>query len=335
MTFFLRMRAIRTMLLLHIMFIAVGCNSYHQQEVIVYVAVDRRDAEPILKKFELSTGIRVRALYDSESAKTTGLVTRLIAEQEHPRCDVFWNNEHIQTMLLVKQGLCDVIPKGNSDNSTGNEKRRLAAVASRSRVIVYNKNILNQNEVPKTLRELASPQFRGRCAIADPQFGTTRTHIAFLSARNGQDWVKTFLTSLLDNDVHIVSGNAAVKDLVASAQQDDSSVCVGLTDTDDVVTGINAGQPIQMIIPDKEDGGTFVIPSTVCILKKCPNPKNARTLVAFLLSNEITDYLTTNNLGYQSIEEIECTNNQSPSVEEILNHLLPSSRWTRDNFHSR
>ena len=197
------------------------------------------------------------------------------------------------------------------------------------------KNILTPDEVPKNLRQLASPQFRGRCAIADPQFGTTRTHIAFLSARNGQDWVETFLKSLLDNEVHIVPGNAAVKDLVASARQNNSSVCVGLTDTDDVVTGIKAGQPIQMIIPDKEVGGTFVIPSTLCILKNSPNPNNARDLVAFLLSNETKDYLTTNNPGYQSIEKIEYENNQSPSVDEILNHLLPSSRWTRDNFHSK
>ena len=140
---FLRMRAIRTAVLLNNVLIVIGCNSYHQQEVIIYVAVDRRDAEPILKKFELSTGIRVRALYDSEAAKTTGLVTRLIAEQEHPRCDVFWNNEHIQTMLLIKRGLCDVIPKGNSDISAGYDKQRWAPVASRSRVIVYNKKYIN------------------------------------------------------------------------------------------------------------------------------------------------------------------------------------------------
>src|SRR4030042_2060228 len=53
--------------------------------VVVYTAVDQPYAEPIFAVFEQNTGIQVKAVYDVEAAKTTGLVNRLIAEKDQPR----------------------------------------------------------------------------------------------------------------------------------------------------------------------------------------------------------------------------------------------------------
>ena len=48
------------------------------------------------------------AKFDVESTKTVGLVNALIAEADRPRCDVFWNNEILNTMRLEAKGLLDV-----------------------------------------------------------------------------------------------------------------------------------------------------------------------------------------------------------------------------------
>ena len=69
-----------------------GCSP-GGDSVTVYTSQDQVYAEPILQRFEQETGIRVRAVYDSEAVKTVGLVNRLIAEKNHPRCDLFWNHE--------------------------------------------------------------------------------------------------------------------------------------------------------------------------------------------------------------------------------------------------
>src|SRR4051812_1666855 len=69
-------------------------------EVVVYTALDQIYSEPILNRFQAQTGITVRPVYDSEAAKTTGLVSRLEAERERARCDVFWNNEIVRTIRL-------------------------------------------------------------------------------------------------------------------------------------------------------------------------------------------------------------------------------------------
>src|SRR6202035_1883162 len=49
--------------------------------VTVYVSHDEVFSEPILKDFEKETGIRVRAVYDTEETKSAGTRTRLTAEK--------------------------------------------------------------------------------------------------------------------------------------------------------------------------------------------------------------------------------------------------------------
>ena len=86
--------------------LSTGCgNSSHFPEVVVYTSVDQHFSEPILKAFENESGIKVRAVYDVEAAKTTGLVNRLIAEKSNPLADVWWNGEFAQTILLKEKGV--------------------------------------------------------------------------------------------------------------------------------------------------------------------------------------------------------------------------------------
>src|SRR6476646_1634995 len=68
--------------------------------VVVYVSHDQVFSEPILKDFEKETGIKVRAVYDTEETKSTGTMNRLIAEKNNPQADVYWANEPIRAEVL-------------------------------------------------------------------------------------------------------------------------------------------------------------------------------------------------------------------------------------------
>ena len=75
------------------------------REVIAYCAQDQAYAEPIFRDFEKETGIKVRPVYDSEAVKTVALASRLLAERNHPQCDVFWGNEEMRTRQLAARGV--------------------------------------------------------------------------------------------------------------------------------------------------------------------------------------------------------------------------------------
>ena len=78
----------------------LGCDLHQAPEVVVYSALDREFSEPVLDDFTKASGIRVLAKYDDESTKTVGLTSAIIQESGRPRCDVFWNNEIINTLRL-------------------------------------------------------------------------------------------------------------------------------------------------------------------------------------------------------------------------------------------
>ena len=73
--------------------------------VVVYTALDREFSEPILDAYAKRTGVRVLPKFDVESTKTVGLTNLIIAEAARPRCDLFWNNEILNTLRLKEKGL--------------------------------------------------------------------------------------------------------------------------------------------------------------------------------------------------------------------------------------
>src|SRR5260370_30587482 len=64
----------------------LGCSS-KEQGVVIYVSEDQVFSEPILRDFERDTGIRVMAVYDTEEAKSTGVMNRRFAGKNKPQAD--------------------------------------------------------------------------------------------------------------------------------------------------------------------------------------------------------------------------------------------------------
>lgn len=318
-----------------------GCARSVSPEVVVYVAVDRRDAEPLLHDFERDTGIRVRALYDTEAAKTTGLVSRLVAEQTRPQCDVFWNNELAQTLMLCQENLLADYSSSEADRipATYRDKQgRWTSLALRARVLVYNTRYVKAEDAPQSILDLADPRWRGKCAIANPQFGTTRSHVAALYAALGPDKTQEWLQNLKRNDVRIVDGNAMVKNLVARAHPEASPIWVGLTDTDDVESGKRDGEPVELVFPDQKTWGTLLIPSTVSCIRGGPHPETAHQLVDYLLSPRgQTAFLSSTRgfvalLGEDESGGFPGVRGMKVDTEELLQQLHPSTEWVRKHF---
>jgi iron(III) transport system substrate-binding protein len=82
------------------------------REVVVYSSADKEFAELIFRAYEQKTGVTVLPLYDTEETKTAGLTSRLVAEKDHPRADVFWSSDTSRAVALVEQGVAEsYVPK--------------------------------------------------------------------------------------------------------------------------------------------------------------------------------------------------------------------------------
>lgn len=281
-----------------------GANSGGRQ-VVVYTSIDEMQARKVFSDFERETGIEVRPVFDTEAAKTTGLALRILAEKRRPRCDVFWNNELSRTIELARGGALDAyvspsavdIPAAYKDPAG-----KWAAFALRARVIVYNSERVQPADAPKGLHDLADPKWKGKVGIADPRFGTTATHAAALAQAWGRDKALEYFTELDSNGVRVYQGNSLVRDAAASGE-----ILVGLTDTDDVLTGQAAGMKIGYVIPDDGDGamGTLVIPNSVARVSGAPHPREAEALIDYLLSRGTEAKLAVPSEGWMPVRPAE------------------------------
>ena len=274
----------KRILLAAILLLAAACKP-STNEVVVYTSVDQVFSEPVFKEFERRTGVAVRAVYDTEETKSTGVLNRLIAERDRPQADVFWSGDPVRPFVLIKRGL--VAPYSSPEAEAIPARFKAAdgswtGSAARARVLLVNTERIGTGERPQSFHDLADPRWRGQTAMANPLYGTTTMQAAVWFATLGDAQAKDFFERLKANDARIASSNGEVKRLVATGE-----VIFGLTDTDDANEALNEHAPVEAVFPDQNDGGTLLMPTTVVLMAGAPHADTGRRLVDYLLSADV------------------------------------------------
>lgn len=269
--------------------LGAGCGRGGEREVVVYTALDREFSEPILRRFETETGIKVLAKYDTASTTTSGLGNAIRAEKDRPRGDVFWDHAIIDTLRLKEEGLLDAYPPQAARNfpaACRDPEGCWTGFALRARVLLVNTNWVPPAQLPTSIYDLAAYRWRARTAIAKPLSGTAATHAACLFAELGPDRADQFFRALKANEVRLESGDKLVALAVSSGR-----LAFGLTDSAAALAEVRAGKPVCIVYPDATGLGTLFIPNSVAIVRGAPHPEAARRLVEFLLSPAVEEAL--------------------------------------------
>ncbi len=251
------------------------------QIVVVYTSEDQIFSEPVLRDFEKETGIKVKAVFDTEEAKSTGVMNRLIAEKDNPQADVFWANEPIRAEILKQKGIAASYKSSNAreiPNVYKDPESYWTGFSARARVFVVNKKVENK---PNSILTYTDPRWKGKGVIANPLFGTTTVEIAAIFTLWGDNKAKAFMEDMKKNNVGISTSNGESTDFVASGQFEFS-----LVDSDDAVNRIRQGKSIEMVYPDQGENeiGCLIVPNAVVLINGAKHPDNARRLIDYLLS---------------------------------------------------
>lgn len=291
-----------------------SCASQNDEpEVVVYVSADETLAREVFDAFEKQTGIQVLAVFDTEATKTTGLASRLLAERNRPRADIFWSSECFRTIELDRAGLFAPLRGEPFDDWLSDSELPWRSAegtwfgfAPRARVLVYARDRIPEDEVPNTWWALSDSPWAGRITMADPRFGTTSGHVGMLAALWGEDLFSQWVDGMAQNKtVLLPGGNGAVVEAVANGEYD-----LGLTDTDDVFAGRALGWDLGMVMarssaPGASDGGSLLIPNSVARVAGGPNPEAARQFTAWLLSAEAERILAESPSGNFRVLDIQ------------------------------
>ncbi len=282
-----------------------GASDAASRRIVVYCAQDMNYAAPVFRAFEKSSGYKVAAVYDSEAVKTVGLANRLLAEKANPRCDLFWGNEELRARQLAGKGVF-------------RETNGWAAFGYRTRRIVVNTNRLVLADAPRSLLELTNARWRGRIALAYPQFGSTAAHFHALRQVWGEDLWRAWCRGLKANQPFLMEGNSSVVKLVARGIAD-----IGLTDSDDVAAAVGEGAPVAAQ-PVGED--TLAIPNTVGLIRKPAISPGAGRLFEYLQQPAAVEML----IRKQALEGFDINAargaTMKPDWEALLRDMHATSR---------
>lgn len=254
-----------------------------ESTVVVYVSEDQVFSEPILKDFERDTGIRVKAVYDTEETKGTGVMNRLIAEKNNPQADVYWANEPIRAEVLKQREISAAYRSPNSEGiptAFKDSEDYWTGFSARARVFIVNRKA---GIKPESINAYVDPKLADKGIIANPLFGTTATHVAALFTLWGDDHAKQFLNTLKKNGTQLASSNGESADLVTAGE-----FGFALVDSDDAINQIRQGKAVEMVCPDQGENqlGCLILPNAAVLIRNSPHPEAGRKLIDYLLSKE-------------------------------------------------
>ena len=251
-------------------------------EVTVYTSVDQVFSQPVLERFQEESGIRVRAVYDTEEAKSTGVLNRLIAEAENPQADVFWSGDVFRCLVLKERGILapheapPAVPRAFRDPDG-----MWTGFSGRARVLAYNRERVDSPPAG-SLRDFTTNEWAGELAMANPLFGTTTVHVASLFVALGDEEATSLFDTLKATGTRMVTSNSESLRLALSGE-----VSFALTDTDDAFVALEEGEPLGLRFPDQDGVGTLFMPNAVARMLGGPNPAAAQRLIDFLLTPEV------------------------------------------------
>ncbi len=316
-----------------------GCKGRGGNDVVVYTSVDQVFSEPVFRHCEHETGLRVRAVFDTEETKSTGVLNRLVAEGKRPQADVFWSGDPVRPFILARRGLLEPYRSGNAEGIPAGFRAidgTWTGFAARARVLLVNTKLVAEADRPVSVRDLADPRWRGKTAIANPLFGTTTMHIAALFSVWGEAEAGAFLAALKANEVRIAASNGEVKRLVVAGE-----IAFGLTDTDDAHQAVEAGESVAVVYPDQGSGGALVMPTTVVLIKNGPHSASGRRLIDCLLTAEVEGLMATaaahmplragvpTPANVRGVDSIEAMAVDYGRVAEMMEEIQPRLReWT-------
>jgi len=279
------------------------------EALVLYSGRNEDFVEPVIEAFTAETGIEVETRY----AGTGELATTILAEGGDTPADVFWAQDPAFIGGIAKEGLLTELPADLTD--LVDERFQDAAgqwvgITGRSRVFVYNTDLVSEDELPETVWDLVEPEWSGRFGVA-PTNGSFVAFVTGMLLAEGEDRTREWLEGIAANDPVIFEGNGPIVDAVVAGDLDG-----GLVNHYYLLQRIaELGEvPAANHFFGDGDPGSMVMATGAGILASSDQQDAAAELIRYLLSAESQEHF----LGlyeYPMIDEAGTPEGQPPLSE--------------------
>ena len=264
------------------------------KELLIYNGRKEEFTKPFFDMFEKKTGIKIVV----KSGKSSGLANTLLVEKENSPADIFFSQDASNLGAVSTAGLFEKLPTtilNEVDGRYRSVNSDWVGTSGRARVLVYNKEMVKAEDLPKTMQDLTDAKWKGKLAWA-PKNGSFQSHIAAMIKVLGIESTTKWLKAMKANGIEDQPKNSAIVRAVA-----EKKVSAGLVNhyylykiRKDMPEAKNAENHFF----ENGDMGMFINVSGMGILKSSKKKEAAQKFIDFMLSKEAQEIFRDVNYEY-------------------------------------
>ena len=280
------------------------------KEVNIYTS-RHYDADDLLyEQFTKKTGIKVNII----SGKGSALIERLKAEGANSPGDVFFTVDAGNLANFQKQGYLQPIQSEAIKQVVPVELRgendEWVAVAKRARVIFYNPELVDENEIKNiNYEDLSKDTWKGKIVIRSSSNMYNQSLVSSLISNLGIEKTEEWAKGLVSNFSRKPQGNDRSQ-IMAVANKKASIAIANTYYIGIMLSGkggqdqLNAANKVKIAFPNQGNRGTHINVSGGGVLKYSPNRENAEKFLEFLLSREAQNHIVNNTFEYPVLNTV-------------------------------
>jgi len=267
-----------------LIFVCAMFGSAHAQapagKLVVYCPHPLVFIDPIVKKFEAQTGVKVEVI----AAGTGELLKRIESEASNPLADVIWGGT-VSTLDPAKK-FFEVFRSPEEAAFYPDLKvadGKITGFSQVPSVIMVNTKLIGNIKV-EGYEDLLNPALKGKIAFADPSKSSSSfehlINMLYAMGKGDPDKGWTYVTAFIKNlNGKLLSGSSAVYKGVG-----DGEYTVGPTFEEGAVNYVVSKAPVKIVymkegVISKHDGAA--------IIKGAKNEENAKKFINFISSKDV------------------------------------------------
>jgi iron(III) transport system substrate-binding protein len=257
---------------------ASGSAGAASGEITVYNAQHESLTQEWVDAFTAETGVKVTMRQGSD----TELSNQIVQEGAASPADVFLTENSPAMAQVENAGLFADVDKATIDQvpaefrpSTG----KWTGIAARSTVLVYDKTKISDDQLPKSMLDLAKPEWKGKWA-ASPSGADFQAIVAALLELKGESAAEEWLKGMKEN-FKAYKGNSTAMKAVNAGEVDAALIYHYYYYGDQAKTGENSKNVTPYYFKN-QDPGAFLSVSGGGVLKSSKNAAAAQAFLKFI-----------------------------------------------------
>ncbi|MBA0212754.1 iron ABC transporter substrate-binding protein [Pectobacterium brasiliense] len=263
----------------------------NDEGIVIYNAQHENLVKSWVDGFTKETGIKVTLRNGSD----TELGNQLVQEGKSSPADVFLTENSPSMVLVDNANLFAPLDNATLAQVPSDYRPshgRWIGIAARSTVFVYNPTKFTDAQLPKSLTDLAKPEWKGRWA-ASPSGADFQAIVSAYLELKGEQATQAWLKGMKENFT-AYKGNSTVMKAVNAGQIDSGVIYHYYRFVDQAKTGENSNNTKLYYFKHK-DPGAFVSISGGGVLASSKHAKDAQAFIKWITGKSGQEILRTND----------------------------------------